>query len=89
MRANRQGGIEVSAIPDRCFACDHKLGKYPAIADTRDSQYVLVGTECYKLIVSAGEQGYKPPKGGPRLYRLPRGLSQAELSRVNRLARGL
>lgn len=53
---------------ERCFACNRKLGKNPQQADTRDSQVVLVGSECYRLIVEAGELGYQPPKGGPRLY---------------------
>lgn len=53
---------------ERCFACDKKLGRTPHRADTRDAQTVLVGSECYKLIVEAGEAGYQPPKGGPRLW---------------------
>jgi hypothetical protein len=52
----------------RCFACDKKLGKNPALADTRDDQLVFVGTECYKYIKAAGELGYQPPKGGPKLW---------------------
>jgi hypothetical protein len=54
--------------PERCFACDKKLGRHPAVADTRDDQAVYVGSECYKLIRAAGEAGYQPPKGGPRLW---------------------
>lgn len=54
-----------------CFACDRKLGKNPKMADTRDGQTVFVGTECFKLIEQAGDEGYQPPTGGPRLW-LPR-----------------
>lgn len=54
----------------RCFACNRPLGKSPVIVDTRDDQTVYVGRECYKLVVAAGETGYQPPLGGPRLYLL-------------------
>lgn len=63
-----------------CFACDRKLGKNPHLADTRDDQTVLVGSECYKLIKKAGEKGYQPPLGGPRLWTIPKGLTQQELA---------
>jgi hypothetical protein len=53
---------------NRCFACDKKLDSKPSLVDTRDGQLVYVGSECYKLVAAAGEQGYQPPKGGPRLY---------------------
>lgn len=64
----------------KCFACDRRLGKNPALVDTRDGQTVFVGTECFKLIKAAGETGYQPPLGGPRLWLLPAGLSQSELN---------
>lgn len=38
------------------------------MADTRDAQIVFVGSECFKIIEKAGEAGYQPPKGGPKLY---------------------
>lgn len=57
---------------ERCFACGrplrYRLGTQPACADTRDDQIVYVGTECAKLVKAAGENGYQPPKGGPKLY---------------------
>jgi hypothetical protein len=56
---------------DRCFACNRKLGKHPQLADTRDAQLVHVGRECIKKIIAAGEAGYQPPLGGPRLYTVP------------------
>lgn len=55
----------------KCFACDRALGKFPHLVDTRDQQLVYVGRECYHLICYAGDVGYQPPKGGPRLYPLP------------------
>lgn len=55
---------------NKCFACDKRLGKNPKTADTRDDQIVFVGSECFKMIEKAGEAGYQPPKGGPRLYPL-------------------
>ena len=42
----------------KCFACDKKLGINPAIADTKDDQYVFVGTDCYQKIKKAGAEGY-------------------------------
>ncbi len=62
-----------------CFACGKKLGKNPCVVDTRDSQFVFVGSECYKEIKRAGETGYQPPLGGPRLWVGRKGQSQAEL----------
>ena len=59
-----------SYFPVNCFACDRKLGRNPKLVDTRDDQTVYVGTECYKLVMAAGEKGYQPPAGGPRLYPL-------------------
>lgn len=60
-------------MTEKCFACDRPLGESPARVDTRDGQTVFVGHECYVLVANAGEAGYQPPKGGPRLYHiLPR-----------------
>lgn len=57
-------------MTERCYACDRKLGKAPVLVDTRDDQTVFVGSECFKQIEAAGEDGWQPPKGGPRLYLL-------------------
>jgi len=38
------------------------------MVDTRDAQLVLVGSECFKRVQTAGNNGYQPPKGGPRLF---------------------
>lgn len=53
---------------EKCFACGRKLGKTPLLVDTRDGQTVFVGRECAKLVLAMGEQGYRPPRGGPKLY---------------------
>ena len=67
----------------RCFACDKPLGKNPPLADTRDSQIVFVGMECFRRVVASGAAGYQPPKGGPRLWTIPRSLSQAEINALH------
>ena len=52
---------------ERCFACGRKLGRNPHVAVTEDeAQIVFVGSECYKNI---GLDGWKPPQGGPKLFR--------------------
>lgn len=62
------------AMPERCFACDRLLStrKPPVRVDTRDDQTVYVGPECAKHVLKAGPDGWQPPKGGPKLYPLPR-----------------
>ena len=54
--------------PDKCFACDRKLGRNPAKVTTLDGQTVFVGRECFKHISDCGYPGWQPPLGGPRLY---------------------
>lgn len=53
---------------ERCFACNRPLGKRSRLVDTRDGQTVYVGLGCFKEILRAGNAGYLPPLGGPRLY---------------------
>jgi hypothetical protein len=54
-------------MTDKCFACDRPLkGKH--LVDTRDDQTVFVGPDCFKRVKAAGDAGWQPPKGGPRLY---------------------
>lgn len=61
---------------DKCFACDRKLrGKDSWLVTTADGQTVFVGTDCHRHIANAGESGYQPPKGGPRLWLLSNGNS--------------
>lgn len=55
-------------MKEKCFACDKPLGDTHRYADTRDDQIVRVGPNCFALIQAAGEEGYQPPKGGPKLY---------------------
>jgi hypothetical protein len=52
----------------KCFACDKKLGLNPKLVQSAvDEQTMYVGSDCYKRILAAGEAGYQPPLGGPRL----------------------
>lgn len=55
---------------ERCFACDKVIKvPFPRTAITDDgAQRVYVGRECYKNIEKSKEQGWQPPKGGPKLY---------------------
>jgi hypothetical protein len=48
----------------RCFICNRKVSISAFKADTREDQWVYVGTECRKLITS---EGYKMANG-PTLY---------------------
>lgn len=57
----------------RCFACDKPISRKDTIllsheVDTRDDQIVFVGADCFRKVKAAGDAGYQPPKGGPRLY---------------------
>lgn len=52
---------------DRCFACSRKLA-VGYIADTRDGQLVTVGPECLRKVLKAGNAGFQPLLGGPRLW---------------------
>jgi hypothetical protein len=56
----------------KCFACGRPLkpttGKI-YLANCSDEQTVYVGSDCMQKIVAAGEKGYQPAGGGPRLYK--------------------
>lgn len=56
----------------KCFACDKILtgARQYVRAETSDGQRVLVGRECFRKIKDAGDQGYQPPLGGPKLFPL-------------------
>ncbi len=56
------------AVVNRCFACGRVLPKNFNTADTRDGQVVWVGPDCMAKIKAAGETGYQPSGGCPRLY---------------------
>lgn len=63
----------MSSQDAKCYACDktfRKTGRR-VLVDTRDGQHVFVGTDCFAKVCIAGDAGYQPPKGGPRLYLLP------------------
>lgn len=60
---------------EKCFACGRKFRKnnfgrivFHPEALTTDGQRQFVGHDCYRKIVDAGEEGYQPPLGGPRLW---------------------
>lgn len=57
-------------MTEYCFACGKplKAGK-SFLVDTRDDQTVYVGPECYKRVVEAGEEGYKPAKYKGKVYK--------------------
>ena len=51
-----------------CFVCGRGLrGKGWTVYCT-DEQAPRVGPDCYKKVVAAGEAGYQPPLGGPRVW---------------------
>jgi hypothetical protein len=64
----------------KCFACDKtitagvidvetlSIKPQGIMVDTRDDQLVEIGPECYRRVRAAKDEGYQPPKGGPRLY---------------------
>lgn len=70
-------------MTDKCFACGKKLGKSPALVDTRDDQLVFVGRECFKLIAEAGEGGYMPKSGTRLFFPIPQAALEVHNSRVN------
>lgn len=54
---------------DACYACSRPLRTWPpATALTSDDSRVYVGPECHAYIVAGGDEGWQPPKGGPRLF---------------------
>lgn len=58
----------------RCYAC-HRRIKAPeawqAYLEDDDHAPVYIGPDCFKRVDAAGADGYKPPKGGPRLFATP------------------
>lgn len=56
-------------MTDKCFACGRPIiNAHGYLVGCSDDQDVGVGPECYRKISRAGEHGYQPPQGGPRLY---------------------
>lgn len=60
--------VTVENAKEQCFACGKALGANPKLVDTRDGQTAYVGVECAAMVEKAGESGYQPPRGGPKLY---------------------
>ena len=52
----------------RCFACGKPIAGVKHFVDTHEDQFPWVGPDCFKAIKRAGEAGYQPAKGGPRLW---------------------
>lgn len=52
---------------EKCFVCGRPL-RNKTLVDTRDGQLVYVGPDCAKHVEDAGEAGYQPPLGGPKLF---------------------
>ena len=74
---------------DKCFACNRVIKRIPIKADTRDEQIVYVGPECHRKIIKAGEMGYQPPLGGPKLYPVKKSMAEPEHKLVEgRVGRG-
>lgn len=60
----------VNDTETKCFSCGRRLPKTKQLVDTRDDQKVWVGPDCHLKVREAGELGYQPPLGGPKLYPL-------------------
>ena len=57
-------------MENKCYACGRGFtaDENRVLVDTHEDQAVFVGRECYHHIVASGENGWQPPKGGPRLW---------------------
>ena len=62
----------------KCYLCSKSLTREKYLVDTRDSQTVYVGGDCYRKIISAGEEGVAVTGSGLRLYVMPNGYSSEE-----------
>lgn len=52
----------------KCYACNRSIiAGFPVF--TSDGQRQFVGPDCFDLVRKAGQQGYQPPLGGPRLFK--------------------
>lgn len=71
LRVAAMAGVEEDAEP--CFACGRAIpksgeGKY-AVKVFGEETKVWVGPDCYKKVVAAGPEGYRPVRGGARLVK--------------------
>lgn len=56
---------------DECYACGRRLRPGPpreAYLEDDDHRPVFVGPDCLRKVRSAPADGYRPPRGGPRLF---------------------
>lgn len=62
-----------------CFACGRRLKarQREYLVDTRDSQVVFVGADCFKRVKEAGSAEWQPPLGGPRLFEMSQQLLES------------
>ena len=61
------------------YACGRRLRPGPpreGYLDDDDHRAVFVGPDCFRKVHSAPADGYRPPRGGPRLF------ATAELARA-------
>ena len=68
-----------------CYACGRKLhpgSPREAYLEDDDQRAVFVGPDCFRKVHSAPADGYRPTRGGPRLF------ATAALARIyaNKLA---
>jgi hypothetical protein len=74
---NEPGRTKRGNRMEHCFACGRGL-KRPYSVECADDQRPDVGPECYRKIKDAGETGYQPPQGGPRLFLIGLGYSKGK-----------
>jgi len=64
---NKPDAVSHTDMPMRCFACNRVL-KTGYQVSCADDQKPVVGSECWNKIAQAGDAGWQPPLGGPRLF---------------------
>lgn len=84
-RGDARYGSRANDATEKCFACGKPLGANPSLADTRDGQTAHVGSECMRKIEAAGETGWQPPRGGPKLYPLSKENASAPVGAMHLL----
>lgn len=59
---------------ERCYACDRPIKDELHVRKifTSDNQMQYVGVNCFNKVRKAGDKGWQPPKGGPRLFETKR-----------------
>jgi hypothetical protein len=71
----------------RCFACNKPIddSRSPLAITSDLAQVVSVGPDCWKRIKAAGNVGYQPSQGGPRLLVLTREREEQFNKEYNRI----